>query len=129
VEEIKVILVTGDRNWSNVKRIRSILSLTDYTILVEGECRGADRLAAFIARSNGKEVIGKAADWKDGKKGGVMRNQAMLDEHPQIKLVLAFHNDIDSSRGTKDMINRAVKAGKKVILYTDTTEREITELI
>ena len=53
----------------------------------------------------------------------------MLDEHPQIKLVLAFHNDIDSSRGTKDMINRAVKAGKKVILYTDTTEREITELI
>ena len=88
MEEIKVILVTGDRNWSNVKRISSILSLTDYTILVEGECRGADRLAAFIARSNGKEVIGKAADWKDGKKGGVMRNKNKPKEVTDPRLAL-----------------------------------------
>lgn len=33
-------------------------------------------------------------------------------------LVLAFHSSIDTSKGTKDMIDRAKKAGKKVMLYT-----------
>jgi len=51
------------------------------------------------------------ADWKSyGKGAGPIRNQLMLDEGKP-DLVLAFHNDISSSRGTADMIRRAKKHG------------------
>lgn len=41
---------------------------------------------------------------------GPRRNQQMLDEGKPL-LVLAFHDDIKSSRGTKDMVSRAKRAG------------------
>jgi hypothetical protein len=54
------------------------------------------------------------AQWhKYGRAAGPIRNQQMLAEGKP-DLVLAFHDDIDGSRGTKDMVNRARRAGVKV---------------
>lgn len=58
------------------------------------------------------------AKWKEfGRAAGPIRNQQMLDEGKP-ELVLAFHDDLENSKGTKDMVGRAMKADLPVILYT-----------
>jgi hypothetical protein len=51
----------------------------------------------------------------------------MLDvETPN--LVLAFHDDIVGSKGTRDMVNRAVKLGIPIILHDSYGKRKsVTE--
>lgn len=119
-----VVLVCGDREWNSYKPIYSRLrDLPPGTIIVHGDCRGADKMSGFVAKQYGFEVIPVPADWdKFGKAAGPIRNQKMLDEH-KVDLVLAFHNDIASSRGTKDMITRADKAGIAFEIITDADHR------
>jgi hypothetical protein len=111
------ILVTGDREWSDITRV--VEELKGYrpgTILVHGACRGADIICAAVAEALRFEVRPYPADWvKHKKAAGPIRNQQMLDvenkpEEP-IDLCLAFHNNIQDSRGTADMLDRVVKAG------------------
>lgn len=47
-----------------------------------------------------------------------IRNKQMLDEGKP-DLVLAFHTDIENSKGTKNMIYQAKKRGIKVILIKE----------
>lgn len=55
------------------------------------------------------------ADWnKYGKVAGPIRNSEMLKLHPDIDLVLAFHDDLSESKGTRDMVHKAQKAGIEV---------------
>ena len=42
----------------------------------------------------------------------------MLDEGKP-DLVIAFHNDLPKSKGTKDMVKRAQKADVPVLLYNE----------
>lgn len=86
------------------------LSKTKVTI-IEGDARGADTQAGEIAWLHNFDLKIYPADWnKHGKAAGPIRNQQMLDEgKPDI--VLAFHDDIENSKGTKDMVKRATKAG------------------
>jgi hypothetical protein len=57
------------------------------------------------------------ADWKKhGPSAGPKRNQQMLDEGKP-GIVYVFHDDIESSKGSKDMKRRAEKAGIKVNIY------------
>jgi len=44
----------------------------------------------------------------------------MLDDNPDVKLVIAFHGNIMNSTGTKDMVNYARKKGYKVKIVDDT---------
>lgn len=62
------------------------------------------------------EVRAYPADWKKhGKKAGPIRNSEMLKkENPD--LVVGFHNNIEESKGTLDMLRKAAKAGKTVEL-------------
>ena len=112
------VLVTGDRNWSNEKTIlRELQKLSKNTTIVQGGAKGADSLAAKVGKELGLKVITVKADWsKFGRAAGPIRNKVMLEKYNP-DLVLAFHGNIESSKGTKDMITRAQKAGKKVILY------------
>lgn len=84
----------------------------------EGEARGADRLAAEAARRLGipsHRILRFPAKWgKYGKAAGPIRNQQMLDEGKPT-LVLAYHNDLENSKGTKDMVSRAEAAGVTVM--------------
>jgi hypothetical protein len=50
------------------------------------------------------------ANWKRyGRGAGPKPNQEMLGLNPDI--VIAFHPNLDNSKGTKDMVNRAKQAG------------------
>src|SRR3972149_6405940 len=101
------VLICGDRNWTDVRTIRSwIAGLQEwgYTTLIEGEARGADSIARDEAILAGIKVLPFPANWaKYGRAAGPIRNQQMLDEG-QPDLVVAFHNDIDNSKGTKNMV-------------------------
>lgn len=74
----------------------------EMTLLIHGDARGADRLAARWAVQNGVPVKAFPANWRaHGLAAGPMRNEQMLVEGmPQ--LVIAF----PGGRGTADMVRR-----------------------
>jgi len=114
-----IILVTGDRNWADKERIYWTLSQIDseetfVPFLIHGNANGADKMAADCAYDLGWRCKSVPAQWeKYGRAAGPIRNQQMLDMNPD--LVIAFHEDLENSKGTKDMVNRAKKKGVKVI--------------
>lgn len=131
-----VVLVTGSRNWTNEDVIRREFSLLPKnSVIVHGACRGADAIADMVADSFGFRTIPCPAHWSHngelwslvygacesdckevvGKAAGVIRNSFMLDAYLP-SLVIAFHEDIGSSRGTKHMVEYAVKKGFEVKL-------------
>lgn len=141
------ILVTGDRNWRNSPRIRDVLRelvwefqdddgcYLDFT-LIEGEAMGADIISRVIVAleiADGYEfgsdprwvaIEDYPADWNTHHRAaGPIRNQQMLDSG--VDFVVGFHNDIENSRGTKDMLQKCKRAGIPGRLFTET--EEVTE--
>jgi hypothetical protein len=114
------VLVCGDRNWEDEELIQQIFNtMPSLSAIVHGNCRGADKLAGKVASRMGIEVFPIPAQWKKyGKKAGPIRNSQMLEEHPDIRLIVALHDDIDSSKGTSDMILKALSAKKRVDLWS-----------
>lgn len=141
------ILICGDRNWGQGTNADlekdSILSKISYLhdrhgddlVIIEGAARGADSIAGEAARRLGVKLEEYPAAWSclddscvtreedgrirhrdlHGRPAGVIRNKKMLDTG--VDLVLAFHNDIKSSRGTKNMVEIAKKDGVEVWIY------------
>lgn len=113
------VLVCGSRDWRNRESIRAELQkLPSHTVIIHGGCRGADRLAGEIADELGLKVLPFPADWDQyGLAAGPIRNQQMLDDGKPHR-VLAFHPDIQRSRGTKDLAKRARRVGVPVQIVT-----------
>lgn len=113
-----IILCCGDRNWTDIDTIRRTLELPPGTIIVHGDARGADRLSGVVAREREFEVRAYPADWnKHGKAAGPIRNREMFNtEKPE--LVIAFHDDLANSKGTKDMVKYAESKGCPVMRVT-----------
>lgn len=126
------VLVTGSRDWPNSDGGKGIIycGLADAIkchyypdkpkrediLIIHGGARGADEIADEWARERFVPTKVYIPDWQgQGKKAGILRNQQMLDENPDIDLVIAFWKN--KSKGTAHMINYAKKAGKKVIIY------------
>jgi len=111
------ILVCGSRDWNDIGVIRERLEkFPNNSIVIHGGCRGADIISGMIAEELGMEVLCFPAEWeKHGKSAGPKRNQRMLEEGVPT-LILAFHDDISSSKGTLDMIKRAKNKGINVEL-------------
>ncbi len=117
------VLVCGDRNWADEELIeKSILRLHlegntgagKISLIISGEAEGADSLAKKVSSRLGLKYSGFPALWeKYGKAAGPLRNKQMLEEGKP-ELILAFHDDLDHSKGTKDMVERARKAGVPV---------------
>ncbi len=108
------ILVCGDRNWTDRKPIRkALLSISDLDVIdvvIEGGANGADTLAREVGKELGIIVWEFKADWrKYGRAAGPIRNRQMLDEKPD--RVLAFHDDLEESKGTKDTVTEARRRG------------------
>lgn len=117
------LLICGSRDWTNKQLIKKelieLLETTKIEVIIHGGCRGADLLAGEVAKELNIPVEEYLADWKKhGKSAGPKRNQQMLDEGKPT-FVLAFHDDIDESKGTKDMVLRAKKAGIKFKVVRD----------
>lgn len=114
-----IVLVTGDRNWKDYNVIyRELSKYPPGTMVVHGAARGADALADIAGERLRFKVKPFPAKWHIyGRGAGPVRNQEMLvwilaqDEQ---KKVLAFHKNLAESTGTKDMVNRAIKAGIEV---------------
>lgn len=110
------VLVTGDREWDDIELIAETLEkLPHDTIVIHGAARGADRIAGVVADALGFTVRDYPADWERYKKGaGPVRNRQMFkaEHRPEepIDKAFAFHNNIESSKGTADMI-RVLTAG------------------
>lgn len=123
------VLICGDRFWTNYARILACVQKAHKTspiaIIIEGDCKGADKMAGQAAAACGIPFIAYPAQWdKYRKAAGPIRNQQMLDEGRPTE-VWAFHNDIMHSTGTADMVARACKAYLKVWVITDTTWRRL----
>lgn len=133
------VLVTGDREWGNykvygreasdkqVKKLRTLLQvihkLYPDTILVEGDARGADKIAGAIWTElcgHDKQLEAWPADWTThGRRAGPIRNQFMLDESNRRAVIdghfllaaIVCHPDLERSKGTRDMVYRLDRAG------------------
>lgn len=111
--ELKRFLVCGGRDyadWQFMRKKLKVLLEEDWMfILVHGDCRGADRLAAGWAKACELIVEAYPADWaKYGRAAGAIRNQEMLDSG--IDGVIAF----PGGKGTANMIKIAIQAGVPV---------------
>jgi hypothetical protein len=113
------LLVCGSRDWTDRVLIRSTLaSLAEVDVVIHGAAPGADRLAGEVARELGIPVLAFPADWdKHGRAAGPIRNAQMLREG-RPHLILAFHDALEHSRGTRDMVAKAKRAGRPVRLIT-----------
>jgi SLOG family YspA-like protein len=137
-----IVLICGDRNWDDYKKILKTLKEEDakdpIMYVIEGGQRtrlisqkryyGADYQGKKAAQALGIQTIECEALWEYfGKKAGAIRNDKQLNiglalcsalapagEAFRFFLVLAFHSDLKNSKGTKDMVNRAKRNGVKV---------------
>lgn len=116
------VIVCGSRDWTDTKVILERLKqLPADTMVMTGGCRGADRIADELIRWSDHLWYLRTdvhfAEWEEhGKSAGPIRNQKMLDRGPD--LVIAFHPDIESSKGTKHMVSIARAAGVPVEIIT-----------
>lgn len=136
---VKRILVTGSRDWTDVRCIATALrdayrEFDRDAVLVHGDCKkGADKIANDVweAKVGADKIEKYPAQWNvNGKRdlsAGFKRNQAMIDSKPD--LVLAFqteckktscHEDMfHYSHGAQHTIDAAEKAGIPVRLFQD----------
>lgn len=110
------VIVCGDRNWTDFDTIYNRLKiLPKDTIIVHGGCRGADALAEEACHSLALRSMEFPAHWHlYGRAAGPIRNKCMLTEKPD--LVIAFHSNIEESKGTANMIGLAGKANINIEL-------------
>jgi len=119
------ILFCGDRNWENIEYILRIMKTLkekfgEFTV-IEGEAKGADSIARECAVELGLPVEKYLADWNNfHRAAGPIRNKQMLDEGKP-NGVVAFHPNIELSKGTKNMVCLARKANIPVWLSQYTT--------
>ena len=94
------------------------------TLFIHGGCIGVDLIGVQVAKKLGFDILSMPANWKKyGRAAGPKRNIDMVDSVLQYKnngistIVLAFHDNLDMSKGTKHCVNYAKKKGLKVILH------------
>jgi len=118
MENAQRVLICGSRDYVGRAKMVSIMSnLSPSATIIEGGAKGADTMAREIAEAWGWKVIEFPADWATyGKAAGPIRNKQMLVEGKP-DLVLAFYSAKEKSKGTKNMVEQAKKAGVRVIEY------------
>lgn len=123
----QVILITGARDWTDAVAIKNVLEpyKNKRVLLIHGDCRGVDKLAGNAAKDLGFSLSVKPANWtKYGRAAGPIRNKEMVNEALAYQkagistIVLAFHDDLSTSKGTKQCVGQAEKAGLEIILYS-----------
>jgi hypothetical protein len=115
------VLVTGSRDWKDRDFLYAVLDdipLDEIEAVIEGEAAGADTMAREWAESRGigDKVLKFPAQWDVyGRAAGPIRNTQMLVEGKPT-ICIAFSEDLANSRGTKNMVEQARKAGVNVIV-------------
>lgn len=126
--ELFPFLVCGDRDWTDAKLLGRVLDefvagLEEeryWPLLVTGGAPGADTLAEDWACDKGISRCVIMAPWRVyGRRAGPWRNRQMA-EWGHVNHVIAFHDYIVGSKGTKDMLKVAKKLGITHELITHT---------
>lgn len=115
------VLVCGGRDYDDPDYLRRELTKLhrelNFDVVIDGTANGADSMAHDWANDWGIETLRFPADWKRyGRAAGPVRNRQMLVEGKP-DLVVAFHKALSTSKGTKDMVEQARKAGVTTIIY------------
>lgn len=109
------VIIAGGRDIEDYDAVLKAVADAKFDIdtVVSGGATGVDTLALRYARENGIFSMVFPANWKGyGRRAGPMRNQEMA-EHADA-LIAVWDGE---STGTKDMINRMVKANKPVHVH------------
>ncbi|MBR2788851.1 MAG: DUF2493 domain-containing protein [Erysipelotrichaceae bacterium] len=115
--KIKRFIVAGGVHFEDYETLKETLDdlfkeiPKDEIEIISGHARGADSLGEKYAEEKGLKCIVFPADWKKyGRAAGPIRNRQMLDYALEEEAhLVAFWNG--ESRGTKNMIDIATKAG------------------
>ena len=112
------VLICGDRDWTDRNKIAlRMKKIPRGSVVITGGARGADTIAYGEAiKLQLKNFRIKAAWKKYGKAAGPIRNRKMLSYKPD--LVIAFHENMALSLGTKDCVTQAVALGIPVEVIT-----------
>ena len=116
------LLICGDRNWTDGAVILSAVNYLKQTynsdsieVIIEGDAKGADKLSGMVAHALSIPLLVFPAPWNVyGNTAGLIRNKQMFDKGKPTK-VLAFHDELGKSKGTKHMISIAHKSGIPIV--------------
>ena len=122
------ILICGDRHWTNFQLILETLAEENQREPVEtvihGSAQGADTLGGYAAERLGIPVLSFPADWRrHGRAAGPIRNLHQFNEGKPT-LGLAFHDFLENSKGTKDMVKIMWNAGVPVRIIGSRGEKK-----
>ena len=111
------LIIAGSRNVNSLALVRLCFKQFKYCDKIEsvisGCARGVDRLGEEVAKENRLIIISKPANWDlHGKSAGYKRNSEMAEI---ADCLLAIWDK--RSRGTKHMIDTALKKGIYVEVY------------
>lgn len=127
------IAFTGDRHYTDVGAVLRVLCRLreahgPFDILV-GDCpTGVDAIVLALAEWGGVPCRVFTANWdKFGLAAGPFRNEDMILESPD--LVVAIHDNLAGSKGTKGCVNLALKYGRPVDLVERGLARRLTERV
>jgi YspA, cpYpsA-related SLOG family len=119
--DIMRVMVTGSRDWSDHITVQSALVVVGVTMtkknekitLIHGGATGADTIAAKAAKELEWEIEEFKPDWSMGRRGGPLRNVAILESG--VDIVLAFWKN--RSPGTRHAIETARTMGIPIKLH------------
>ena len=108
------VIIVGSRDFADYALLKykcdALFSRRKPTAILCGEARGADLLGKRYANEQGIPVESYPADWdRHGWSAGYIRNHEMLENADAL---IAFWDG--RSKGTKNMIDIAMRAGKAV---------------
>lgn len=110
------VLMFGARDWENrasiIIELNSLIAKHGVTklLIIEGGAPGADRLCGEVARNLNVHVAEVKALWDTRHNGaGPQRNTIMRLLEPDEGI--GFHEDIENSKGSKNMMEQLEKAG------------------
>lgn len=106
------VAVIGSRGYTDYEKVKKTLSSLHITLLISGGADGADSLGEQYAKEKGIETLIFIPDWKKhGKVAGFLRNTDIVEN---ADLIVAFWDQ--TSKGTKDSIDKANKANKEILI-------------
>jgi hypothetical protein len=116
------VIVAGATGWTNGEAIRrEICRLPADAVVIHGDSAGADAIAGRIATELGRTVEAwrkEKQDYERFKKAAWKGlNERMLAA--SVDLVLAFHQDLSKSRGTKHLVEWAQKRRVTVRVFAE----------